>query len=117
MRKFGTLILAVAALAFASGIATAQTPKRGGNLVFAISAEAPHYDPHASDTYATLHFAGPFYSTLVRFNLDKFPGSRRRSRAILDGRARPDDLHLQAAGRRQIPRRHAVHLGRREGDL
>src|SRR5262245_36168246 len=53
--------------------ARAQAPKRGGNLVFAISAETPHYDPHASDTYATLHFASPFYSTLLRFNLDKFP--------------------------------------------
>ncbi len=51
----------------------AQTPKRGGTLIFAISAEAPHYDPHASDTYATLHLAGPFYSTLLRFNLSKFP--------------------------------------------
>jgi len=53
--------------------ALAQTPKKGGNFIFAISAEAPHYDPHASDTYATLHFAGPFYSTLLRFNLSKFP--------------------------------------------
>jgi peptide/nickel transport system substrate-binding protein len=49
------------------------TPKRGGNLVFAISAEAPNYDPHGSDTYATLHFSAPFYSTLLRYNLDKFP--------------------------------------------
>lgn len=53
--------------------AQAQTPKRGGTLVFAISAETPHYDPHASDTYATLHFAAPFYSTLLQFNLSKFP--------------------------------------------
>lgn len=73
MRTFGIWLAAIAALAFASGNAEAQTPKRGGELVFAISAEAPHYDPHASDTYATLHFAGPFYSTLLRFNLDKFP--------------------------------------------
>ncbi len=73
MRKLATLVAAVAAFAYASGIASAQTPKRGGDFVFAISAEAPHYDPHASDTYATLHFAGPFYSTLLRFNLDKFP--------------------------------------------
>jgi peptide/nickel transport system substrate-binding protein len=51
----------------------AQTPKRGGTLNFAISAETPHYDPHGSDTYATLHFAAPFYSTLLRFNLSKFP--------------------------------------------
>jgi peptide/nickel transport system substrate-binding protein len=53
--------------------AQAQAPKRGGTLNFAISAETPHYDPHGSDTYATLHFAAPFYSTLLRFNLAKFP--------------------------------------------
>jgi peptide/nickel transport system substrate-binding protein len=65
-----------AALAFAlvglSG-ADAQQPKRGGILNFAISAETPHYDCHGSETYATLHFSAPFYSTLVRFNLKKFP--------------------------------------------
>src|SRR5437764_14972058 len=53
--------------------AGAQQPKKGGTLQFAISAETPHYDNHGSDTYATLHFAAPFYSTLLRFNLDKFP--------------------------------------------
>src|SRR5262245_31279832 len=53
--------------------AQAQSPKKGGSLVFAISAETPHYDAHGSDTYATLHFAAPFYSTLLRFNLSKFP--------------------------------------------
>lgn len=53
--------------------AIAQQPKRGGTLQFAISAETPHYDSHGSDTYATLHFAAPFYSTLLKFNLDKFP--------------------------------------------
>ena len=71
--KIRTLILMGAALALGASVTHAQTPKRGGNLTFAISAEAPHYDPHASDTYATLHFAGPFYSTLLRFNLSKFP--------------------------------------------
>jgi peptide/nickel transport system substrate-binding protein len=65
------------ALAFTFGVAAtdaqAQQPKRGGTLQFAISAEAPHYDPHGSDTYATLHFSSPFYSTLLRYNLSKFP--------------------------------------------
>ena len=64
------------AFAFAGATAPAdaqQTPKRGGTFEFAISAETPHYDCHGSDTYATLHFAGPFYSTLLRFNLPKFP--------------------------------------------
>ena len=73
MRKFATWLAAVAALAFIGGPANAQAPKAGGTLNFAISAETPHYDPHGSDTYATLHFAAPFYSTLLRFNLDKFP--------------------------------------------
>jgi peptide/nickel transport system substrate-binding protein len=73
MRKFATWLAAIAALAFAGGTAFAQQPKTGGTLNFAISAETPHYDPHGSDTYATLHFAAPFYSTLLRFNLDKFP--------------------------------------------
>ncbi|MBM3569197.1 MAG: ABC transporter substrate-binding protein [Alphaproteobacteria bacterium] len=64
--------LAGAALALA-GAASAQTPKRGGTLTFAVSAETPHYDCHGSDTYATLHFAAPFYSTLLRFDLPKYP--------------------------------------------
>jgi peptide/nickel transport system substrate-binding protein len=58
---------------FTRAYAQAEKAKRGGNLNFAISAEAPHYDPHASDTYATLHLAAPFYSTLLRYNLNKFP--------------------------------------------
>ena len=58
---------------FTRAYAQAAKVKRGGALNFAISAEAPHYDPHASDTYATLHFSSPFYSTLLRYNLAKFP--------------------------------------------
>lgn len=53
--------------------AEAQQPKRGGTLQFAISAETPHYDCQGSETYATLHFSSPFHSTLVTFDLDKFP--------------------------------------------
>src|SRR5882762_69287 len=64
---------AAIALSGAAADAYAQSPKKGGTLQFAISAETPHYDNHGSDTYATLHFAAPFYSTLLRFNLDKFP--------------------------------------------
>ncbi len=66
----------------------AQQPKKGGTLNFAISAETPHYDNHGSDTYATLHFAAPFYSTLLRFNLVQVPRDRSRSRGT-HGRSRP----------------------------
>src|SRR5262249_40337319 len=48
-------------------------PQTWGPPPVAISAETPHYDCHGSDTFATLHFAAPFYSTLLRFNLSKFP--------------------------------------------
>ena len=68
-------LLGVAAFALMGAVtdAQAQTPKRGGTLTFAISAETPNYDCHGSDTFATLHFASPFYSTLLKFNLDKYP--------------------------------------------
>ncbi|MEI8274923.1 MAG: ABC transporter substrate-binding protein [Hyphomicrobiales bacterium] len=71
----GALALGVSGFDWDFTKANAQAPnvKRGGVLNFAISAEAPHYDPAGSDTYATLHFAAPFYSTLLRFNLSKFP--------------------------------------------
>jgi peptide/nickel transport system substrate-binding protein len=73
MKRLITRRLLAAALAFAAGATQAQIPKRGGTLNFAISAETPHYDCHGSDTFATLHFSSPFYSTLLKFNLDKYP--------------------------------------------
>ena len=73
MRTMLPTLLGLLACAIASQDVAAQAPKRGGTLQFAISAETPHYDCHASDTYATLHFSAPFYSTLLRFQLPKFP--------------------------------------------
>jgi peptide/nickel transport system substrate-binding protein len=72
-RTIVALVGAVFAFAFSAMVAHAQTPKRGGVLTFAMNAETPHYDCHGSDTFATLHFASPFYSTLLKFNLDKYP--------------------------------------------
>src|SRR5712671_4962409 len=69
-------LLGTTAFALSTGAvpdAIAQQPKQGGTLNFAISAETPQYDPHGSDTYATLDFSAPFYSTLLKFNLDKYP--------------------------------------------
>ena len=70
-----SVLLSVAAFALMGAVSDvqAQQPKRGGTLQFAISAETPNYDCHGSDTFATLHFAAPFYSTLLKFNLDKYP--------------------------------------------
>lgn len=73
MRSLIGLGAAVALAGAMTSGAEAQTPKKGGTLNFAISAETPHYDCHGSDTYATLHFAAPFYSTLLQFDLPNYP--------------------------------------------
>ena len=49
--------------------AGAETPKRGGTLTYMIPADAPpSFDAHREVTYATIHTAAPFYSTLIRIN-------------------------------------------------
>ena len=93
-------VLMTGAAAFALGgtvtETTAQQAKKGGTLQFAISAETPHYDNHGSDTYATLHFAAPFYSTLLRFNLAGVLTILRRDCALA-GRLGAIQLTRQAA--------------------
>src|SRR5687768_751597 len=46
---------------------SAQTPKRGGTLVFMIPADSPpSFDGHRETTFATVHATAPFYSVLIR---------------------------------------------------
>ena len=52
----------------AAGLAAAETPKRGGTLQFAVTAEPADYDCHGSQTFALLHPISPFYSFLVRYD-------------------------------------------------
>ena len=60
------LILALAMLAV-GGPALAETPKRGGTLNFAVVAEPPTTDCHATTTFAMVHPVAPQYSTLLTF--------------------------------------------------
>ncbi len=62
-------------LAFASfcGAAAAETPTKGGTLIYGISAEAPTFDCGGSDTFAVLHTVAPFYSLLVKVDLANYP--------------------------------------------
>src|SRR5216683_7776815 len=56
-------------LALAMPAAAEETPKRGGILTYVIPADAPpSFDAHREVTYATIHSAAPFYSTLIRIN-------------------------------------------------
>ncbi|MGQ0663369.1 MAG: ABC transporter substrate-binding protein [Pseudomonadota bacterium] len=66
--------LALAGLATAPlAGASAQTPKRGGTLTFAVSAEPPNYDCHANTSFAFVHPVVPHYSTLLKFDGATYP--------------------------------------------
>jgi ABC-type transport system substrate-binding protein len=56
-------------------VMAAEAPKYGGTLTFMIPADSPpSFDAQREETYATIHSAAPFYSTLIRINPDN-PGS------------------------------------------
>ena len=67
----GLLLLATAPCL--AETAQAQTPQSGGELVWGLSAEAGVLDCGATDTYAVVQTVAPFYSTLLKVNLDKYP--------------------------------------------
>ncbi len=67
------VIAGLAAAVLAAPALHAQTPKRGGTLVFAVSAEPPNYDCHANTSFAFLHPVRPNYSTLLKFDANAYP--------------------------------------------
>src|SRR5215471_15052825 len=65
----GAVSLIAALLALAAPALANEEPKRGGTLTYVIGADAPpSFDAHREETYATIHAAAPFYSTLIRAN-------------------------------------------------
>lgn len=71
--KTGIWIALCAAAAVAVMPAHAQTPKRGGELKFAVGAEPPNYDCHANSSFAFIHPVRPHYNTLLKFDPVKYP--------------------------------------------
>src|SRR5579862_9239512 len=58
-----------AALTTTAAAGAAEAPKYGGTLTYMIPADSPpSFDAQREQTYATIHSAAPFYSTLVRVN-------------------------------------------------
>src|SRR5271163_3545522 len=67
--KNTTLAAMLGAMALAAPAAADETPRYGGTLTYMIPADAPpSFDAHREATYATIHSAAPFYSTLIRIN-------------------------------------------------
>jgi peptide/nickel transport system substrate-binding protein len=84
-------VLALAALP------SAHAAKSGGTLNFAVVAEPPNYDCHASTTFALIHPIAPHYSTLLKFDGPKYPavvGDLAKSWSIApDGKTYTFTLH------------------------
>ncbi len=59
-----------AVVAGASAQGSDKAPKRGGILNFAVVAEPPSYDCHASTTFGVSHPVSPHYSTLLKYTGD-----------------------------------------------
>jgi peptide/nickel transport system substrate-binding protein len=61
--------LGMVAAATAPPVQADEAPKYGGTLTFMIPADAPpSFDAQRETTFATVHTAAPFYSTLIRVN-------------------------------------------------
>ena len=64
--------MALPALALAPPL-NAESPVRGGQLIFSVAAEPPTYDLHATGTFAVMHRLAPHYSTLLRYATGDYP--------------------------------------------
>jgi peptide/nickel transport system substrate-binding protein len=73
MRHLSKALIAILGVAFLPGAALADTPKTGGTLTYAVTAEAPTTDCHATTTYAAVHVLAPHYSLLLKVDPDNYP--------------------------------------------
>ncbi|MEI8403000.1 MAG: ABC transporter substrate-binding protein, partial [Alcaligenaceae bacterium] len=65
--------VATAMVLLASGGVLSQGIQRGGTLSFGIVAEPPSYDCHAMQTFAVIQRVAPHYSTLLKYEQNKYP--------------------------------------------
>lgn len=61
-------LFAWSALGQAAESPSAQQPRSGGELVFAVGELPPSFDGHRETTFGMLHPVAPHYSTLLRFD-------------------------------------------------
>ena len=60
-------------LLFFANAQAAETPRAGGELVFAVGEIPPSFDGHRETTFGMLHPVAPHYSTLLRFDPQNYP--------------------------------------------
>jgi peptide/nickel transport system substrate-binding protein len=69
MRASVAACATIATLMMLSG-SRAETPQRGGTLVYAVLGEPSTYDCHAASSFAVLHYVAPHYSLLIKLDPD-----------------------------------------------
>jgi len=67
------IAIMAAGMMISIGPAYAQSPKRGGELRAAITAETNTTDCHAGVSFTTVHHLSPHYSFLLRHDPERFP--------------------------------------------
>src|SRR5918993_5703330 len=71
---FMTWVLVLGALVFLPGRGfPGESPRSGGELVFAVAETPPSFDGHRETTFAMIHPIAPHYSTLLRFDPHNYP--------------------------------------------
>src|SRR5688572_13438772 len=92
---FAAIVMMAASVIPAS--AAEDKPIRGGTLTWGLSAEAGTLDCGATDTYAVVQMVAPFYSTLLKLDLDNYgqiKGDLAKSWTISpDGKTYTFELH------------------------
>ena len=67
------LLAIVGLLAIPAAARAAESPRSGGELVFAVGEIPPSFDGHRETTFGMLHPVAPHYSTLLRFDPQNYP--------------------------------------------
>ena len=70
------LVVAGVGVTLSMGLASADTPKKGGIFEYGVKAGIPTYDLQGSGSYGTLHRVEQHYSLLVNFDWENFPKLR-----------------------------------------
>jgi peptide/nickel transport system substrate-binding protein len=70
--RFAISLILLGVLAAAPARA-GESPRAGGELVFAVGETPPSFDGHRETTFAMLHPIAPHYSTLLRFDPHNYP--------------------------------------------
>jgi peptide/nickel transport system substrate-binding protein len=73
MRWVLTAVVLIVQVLAPWGVASAETPRRGGVLLAAIGADPPSLDPHQESTFATIQLVAPLYSTLLQIDPHHYP--------------------------------------------